>query len=33
MDAVVDLIERHDAGQEGPHSITLTCTARWGSTA
>lgn len=33
IDAVVELIERHDAGIEGPHSITLTCTPRWGSTA
>jgi DNA-binding LacI/PurR family transcriptional regulator len=33
IDAVVELIERHDAEIEGPHSITLTCTARWGSTA
>jgi len=33
MDAVVEVIERHEAGDEGPHSITLACTPRWGSTA
>ncbi|EJZ18174.1 LacI family transcriptional regulatory protein, partial [Rhizobium sp. Pop5] len=33
IDAVVELIERHDAEIEGPHNITLTCNPRWGSTA
>jgi DNA-binding LacI/PurR family transcriptional regulator len=33
MDAVVELIDRHDADLKGPHSITLTCKARWGTTA
>lgn len=33
MDAVVELIERHDADPESTHSITITCKPRWGSTA
>lgn len=33
IDAVVDLIERQDTEPDGQHSITLTCTVRWGSTA
>jgi DNA-binding LacI/PurR family transcriptional regulator len=33
IDAVVDLIERQDTEPDGQHSIKLTCTVRWGSTA
>lgn len=33
IDAVVELIDRHDTDIESAHSINLTCQPRWGSTA
>ncbi|MDQ0470978.1 LacI family DNA-binding transcriptional regulator [Labrys wisconsinensis] len=33
IDAIIDLIERHEKTADAGHSTTLNCTVRWGSTA
>ena len=33
IDAVVELIERHEAGDDKPATITLNLSTRWGATA